>query len=233
MTLLAACGGDDDSAPADSAAAADAATTGSAAAGDAAAVADGATTGSGVPGDGVTPVPPGDTIPAPAEGAPPADGGGTCQVDVSGDETASWTGAGGPMALNTDYWLSAEQKQSFGDPFYFVVNCQGVGGFLGFLAGTAAEQATIPYGPMDYTLQPGSVMGATDQVLGVMVTIDGSDTSYGVSAPGTLSITKFDDTGIAGTFSFTATDLLAGAGGDTAPARTITVTGQFDFANPN
>ena len=43
--------------------------------------------------------------PTPWNPAPAAAGGGTCQVDVTGDETASWTGAGGPMALNTDYWI--------------------------------------------------------------------------------------------------------------------------------
>lgn len=192
-----------------------------------------ATSDSGVPGDGVTPVAAGEAIPAPADAAPIEAGGGTCQVDVTGDEAASWTGSGGTMALNTDYWLSADQKQSYGDAFYFVVNCQGVGGFLGFLAGATAEQATIPYGPMDYTLSAADAAGVSDQPIGVAITIDGSDAGYGLTQPGTLSITRFDADGIAGTFSFTATDLLAGVTGGATPARSITVTGSFDFENPN
>lgn len=238
-TLLGACSSSDDAASdgssvdsvaADAAAGADGSggTVGADGATDAAATSD-----SGVPGDGVTPVAKGDAIPAPADAAPIEADGGTCQVDVSGDEAASWTGSGGTMALNTDYWLSADQKQSYGDAFYFVVNCQGMGGFLGFLAGTTAEQATIPYGPMDYTLAAADAAGTSDQPIGVAITIDGSDAGYGLAQPGTLSITRFDAEGIAGTFSFTATDLLAGVSGGTTPARSITVTGSFDFENPN
>jgi hypothetical protein len=232
VALLGACSSSEDAASsadsiaAEAAAGADASsdTVGAGGATDAAATSD-----SGVPGDGVTPVAKGDAIPAPPDAAPTDVGGGTCLVDVTGDETASWTGGGGTTALNTDYWLTPDQKQAYGDAFYFVVNCQGANGFLGFLAGATAEQATIPYGPQDYTLAAADPTAVGDQPIGVAVTIDGSDASYGLTQPGTLSITRFDESGIAGTFSFTATDLLAG---DTAPARSITVTGSFDFDNP-
>lgn len=225
--LLGACSSSDDAGSSSDPLAADASAGADGATG-AAAVSD-----SAVPGDGVTPVVNGEAIPAPPDAAPADTGGGTCQVDVTGDETASWVGSGGMMALNTDYWLSAEQKQAYGDAFYFVVNCQGILGFLGFLAGTAAEQATIPYGPKDYVLSAADAADAGDQPIGVAVTIDGSDAGYGLSQPGTLSITRFDADGIAGTFSFTATDLLAGVSGGTTPARSITVTGSFAFDNPN
>lgn len=163
-----------------------------------------------------------------------------CQIDVTGDKTASWSAGGGISALNTQYWLSPEQLEMFGGAdgrFYFIVNCSGEAGSLSFFATATASEETIPYGPATYTLDPaGNVFGAGegDAPIGVLLNLTGSQTNWGLSEPGVLEITVFDDQRLAGTFAFTATDVLARSPlGDGTSEGTITVKGSFDFRNPN
>ena len=161
-------------------------------------------------------------------------GGGECSVDVSGDKTASWTQPGGIMALNMDYWLSEEMKETFGEDFYFIVNCSGDEGSITFIGGELANEETVPFGPNTYVLNPSdSALGTneTDPII-MMFTLTDSDTNWGVAEPGQLDITAFDDDHIAGTFEFTATDVLYELGGVESEG-TVQVTGSFDFDNPN
>ena len=48
-----------------------------------------------------------------------------------------------------------------------------------------------------------------------------AESVFAVSSPGEVALTKFDETGITGTFSFSAS---------ASDARAITVSGSFDFA---
>lgn len=185
-------------------------------------------------------------------GTPPTDAGAgtdttaaapdddSCQVEVTGDKSASWTAGGGISALNTQYWLTSEELEMFGGAegsFYFIVNCAGEAGSLSFIATASASEETIPYGPATYTLPVAdNVLGASEsnEPIIVMLNLTDSQTNWGVSEPGTLEITAFDDERLAGTFSFTATDLLARSPlGDGASEGTITVKGSFNFRNPN
>jgi hypothetical protein len=157
---------------------------------------------------------------------------------VTGDKTASWTAGGGISALNTHYWLTPEQRKMFfgGDSnaFYFIVNCAGEAGSLNFFATRSASEENIPYGPATYTLSKTiNAFGEaeTEEPIAVMLTFTDSKTNWGLSEPGTLEITAFDDERIAGSFSFTATDLFAKIN-DTSEG-TVTVKGSFNFRNPN
>ncbi len=179
---------------------------------------------------------PADTGAEPAAPDSPGDDG--CQVEVTGDKTASWTAGGGISALNTQYWLSPDQLGMFGESFYFIVNCSGEAGSLSFGATAKATEETIPYGPATYTLEPASnVMGTGEgeAPIGVLLTLTDSETNWGLSEPGVLEITRFDDERITGTFSFTATDVLNSSriGDQSRFEGTITVKGSFDFRNPN
>jgi hypothetical protein len=53
---------------------------------------------------------------------------------------------------------------------------------------------------------------------------------WGVTEPGVVEITEFDNDNIAGTVTFTAADVLAEMAG--TPERTVQVTVSFDFDNP-
>lgn len=165
---------------------------------------------------------------------PEVDSDDSCQVEVTGDKTASWTTPGGVMAVNTDYWLTPEQKEMFGDGFYFILNCDGDGGGLSFIAGNDANADTIPFGPATYTLNPatGSLGTNPDDPITLLFVLEDSETNWGVAEPGVLEITAFDDDHIAGTFDFTATDVLYDLAGVESEG-TVRVTGSFDYRNPN
>ena len=160
---------------------------------------------------------------------------GGCHVDVTGDVATTFDAGGGIMAVNTDYWLTPAQKEMFGDGFYFILNCQGAGGsYLGILAGANASTETITYGPATYPLSPTDALfggAGEDSTVQVMFTLDDDEGVWGVSEPGQVEITAFDDDHIAGTVQFTATDVLADMAG--TPERSVTVDATFDFANPN
>ena len=63
------------------------------------------------------------------------------------------------------------------------------------------------------------------------MSLEGTDTTWGASAPGTVSITAFDQHHIAGTFTIPVADLLADVSGTSKG--NATVTGDFDYPNPN
>jgi hypothetical protein len=161
--------------------------------------------------------------------------GGSCQVDVTGDVTASWSAGPSLSALETEYWLTPQEKEMFGEGFYFVVNCQGPGGdYFGLTAGQAGSTDTVAYGPASYTLSPSeNVLAGTgmDSPLTVLLAFDGDEGVWGVTEPGVVEITEFDGDNIAGTVIFTASDMLAEMAG--TPERTVQVTVTFDFDNPS
>lgn len=166
--------------------------------------------------------------------APEAEGDDSCRVEVTGDKTASWTTPGGISALNTDYWLPPEQKELFGEGFYFIINCDGDGGSVSFFASNDATADSIPFGPATYTLNPanGALGASSEGPISVMFVLADSETNWGVAEPGVLEITAFDDDHIAGTFDFTATDVLYDLAGVESEG-TVRVTGSFDYRNPN
>ncbi len=175
-----------------------------------------------------------DTPETEAPDSPEVAGDDSCSVEVTGDKTARWTSPGGISALNTEYWLAADQADLFGEGFYFIINCPGDQGSVSFGSNASADESDIPFGPATYTLNPATNRfgGNPDDPIAVLFTLTDSETNWGVSEPGVLEITAFDDEHIAGRFEFTATDLLYDLGGSESEG-TVRVTGSFNYRNPN
>lgn len=185
-----------------------------------------------------------------ADAAPPtsaattttvADPGG-CHVEVTGDVVATVDADGGPEAVGVEYWLSPADDEAMtsvaatSEPFFFLLSCTGPDGTsVDITTGATGSATTIPFAPAVYAVNPtdpsfGGGGSATD-ALAVLVSLPATGTNWGLSEPGTVEITRFDDERISGTFTFRVTDVLA-LENDTPSKGNATVTGEFDFANP-
>jgi hypothetical protein len=169
---------------------------------------------------------------------------GSQTVDIIGTKRRG--AQDGKVSAGTEYWLTdgelrnalatfarlggnkpskeeVERKVDEGmkkDPrlWLLLINCATDDGFLNFSASNDSKSSDIPFGPHTYVIASAPKAGE----LGAMFSIKrGEHASYGVAAPGKLEITKFDATGIAGTFDFEA------ATHD--KSQHVTVKGSFDF----
>ena len=202
--------------------------------------------------------PPADSISAARPPVKPADGlqvgGGSCEVTVTGDESASFKTPGGLGAVATDYWFTEDEiRQSLrwlvsgeGKSKEQVereldeamakeprVTLLGLGcadakrpqaDGISFVVGKGSRYADMPFAPKRYVIAAGSGTGdgvRTGQ-FGVLMTVNG--TPYKPAEPGELNITKFDRSGIAGTFRFIAVEVVP-----KGAAKRITVEGTFDY----
>jgi hypothetical protein len=141
----------------------------------------------------------------------------------------SWDATGGLGATGIDYWLSDDDRAQippeFG--FYFILNCGSDRGLVTFTAGDLANAETIPLAPGTYELPAATSGVGSDTVMSGGISIDESDGPlWGLGEGAVLVITEFDDDHIAGTFDFTAVDVLGGTDGE------LQVTGTFDYRNP-
>jgi hypothetical protein len=153
---------------------------------------------------------------------------GQCRVDVTGAETVSWDAGGGYAATLVDYWLTEAERELLGtDVFGLIINCTSEFGYVGFTAADAADSSTVPLAPGRYELPPASAGLEVPNPIRGGIDIEGSEAVWGLSQPGVLDITAFDEARIAGTFSFVTTDVLGDVSGE------LQVTGSFDFKNPN
>lgn len=166
---------------------------------------------------------------------------GSCHVEVTGDVTASIDAVGGPEAVGVEYWLSAAEKDTMSSvagtpaPFFFMLGCTAVDGTsIDITTGAAGSAATIPFAPAVYTVNPTDPRvgggGSSTDPLAVLVSLPATGTNWGLSEPGTVTITRFDDERITGTFSFRVTD-VGSLETDLASQGSATVAGEFDFAN--
>jgi hypothetical protein len=95
-------------------------------------------------------------------------------------------------------------------------NCKTDAGFLNLSASNSSKSRDIPFGPHTYAIASEPKAGE----FGAMFMLkQGKPTSYHLAAPGKLEITKFDTTGITGTFGFEAS----------SAGKQVTVKGAFDF----
>ena len=97
-------------------------------------------------------------------------------------------------------------------------------GSISFVPGQGSRYADVPFAPKRYVI-PGALGfggGVRPGEVGVLVTV--KDTAYKAAEPGELNITKFDASGIAGTFRFNAVEVAA-----TGTPKRITVEGKFDY----
>jgi hypothetical protein len=197
--------------------------------------------------------PPSDETSVPAtEPETEASGDAGCHVDVTGGLEASWDGPDDDAAVTTDYWYSeaellqqveifAEEgtdpeaelatKLETGEPIFslLLMNCPGPdGGALTFTHSSATTRATLPMGPGTYPLGGGLVGGeegpaGTMSVLVVMPGEAEADSVWMPEGEGTFEITRWDNSGIEGSFSFGVAQSFVD------PPRQATVNGTFAF----
>jgi hypothetical protein len=158
------------------------------------------------------------------------------------------TGNAGKVIAGTDYWMTDDELRSAlktmsglmskksdsdiaaeveadmkKDPrlVLLLINCANDQGHLNLMPSGGSHYADVPFGPKKYAISPDPKAGEFTLMFG-LIGADGKRTSYRPSAPGTLELTKFDKTGIAGTFHFVAQTF----GKD----KTVTVDGTFDYS---
>jgi hypothetical protein len=151
----------------------------------------------------------------------------------------------GKVSAGTEYWLSdGELRSALGtfvrlggdklskadverkidegmkkDPrlWLLLLNCKTDAGFLNLSASNGSTSKDVPFGPHSYVISSDPKAGE----LGAMFMLEqGKSASYHLAAPGKLEITKFDPTGLVGTFGFDAESRDGGH---------VTVKGSFDF----
>jgi hypothetical protein len=180
---------------------------------------------------------------------------GSCDVSITGGENIKYTAVGGPSAAGSDYWMTADELRTGlrqlarisrsnatdaeierdvnvamqQDPrlFILIVNCVSGGNSISVLPGGDSKYADVPFAPKRYVIGAGGPLGGGNKngEFSVLMVLQG--TNYKVDEPGTLNITKFDATGIAGTFTFKASEFLFGNTG--AAAKKVTVDAKFDY----
>ena len=96
---------------------------------------------------------------------------------------------------------------------------------LSLFPSNASKYADVPFKPGEYVIPKGGLLGGSDKPGQFSVLLSPAKTVYEVSEDGKLGITKFDKTGIAGTFSFRGVEGLPSSG----TAKSISVSGKFDF----
>jgi hypothetical protein len=187
----------------------------------------------------------------PALAAPPE---GLCEVKVSGGLELAYQGQGGSTAVSSDHWYTEEEIRASieatarvitQDPVKLqtrvarymedggnltgplVLHCAASAGRLSFLAGKHNTLKSVPFKPGKYRFAHRKWKRAGEFI----VTFRANDVTYSVSGPGEFILTRFDATGVAGTFQFPAkVNVLDSKPG--TPEHTITVVGNFNFPCP-
>ena len=174
-------------------------------------------------------------------GAPPVNaGGGECTVEIGGDETAEFTSQGGSGAVGTDYWFTDEEldaaiealggdtEREPNEPVFWtlIINC----GFaenpasISLLPGAETTYDDVPFSPGTYPIVAGGALGGEAGPGEFSVLMTYGERSFQVTEAGELDITRFDTSGIEGTFSFGAAEAFVE--GDPPE---IDVRGAFNF----
>jgi len=194
---------------------------------------------------------PGDPAPSAAgAGAAPAASGkdvGRCKIEVTGDVTASaqpvrHAVTDSKVSFGTDYWMSDDELRTalrvmigLGDDtgvdkdakvaeamkqdprlFVFLMNCGDGDVTMSVLPGNDSRYADIPRSPKKYVVTRDAGAGEFSVMLRV------GDGHFGVKAPGTLEVTRFDSSRIEGTFAFEADERYG-------KKRSVKVAGSFEF----
>jgi len=185
----------------------------------------------------------------------PVGEGSGCQGKISGEVNQEFSGPGGSSAVGTDYWYTEDEMRAilrqlaeFGgelseeeieaeveegmarDPrlFLLLLNCVSTDGTvsISLSPSSASKYADVPFEPGTYKIAGGGFLGGSDVPgeWGVLLTV--GEGSFAVSdAGGEINITKFDSSGIAGSFSFPAEEIFAEDG----TSGTITVEATFEY----
>jgi len=174
--------------------------------------------------------------------------GGSCSVKLTGDVSGDFKGTGDSGSVGTDYWLTddelrqaltflqqgsdAEKKKKVDeemakDPRFFllILNCEADKVSISLLPSGDSKYKDLPFKKAgEYPIPAGGPLGgaAKPGEFNVLVTID--DNPYQVTQAGSLKISKFDETGIAGTFQFGVQEAFS-----EGTAKKAQVSGQFSY----
>jgi hypothetical protein len=169
---------------------------------------------------------------------------GSQTVDIIGTKPRG--GQDGKVSAGSEYWLTDDELRSAlatlvriggdkpskeevdrkvdeamkEDPrlWLLLMNCSTADGFLNLSASNSSRSSDIPFGPHTYVIASDPKAGE----FGGMFSLEqGKHASYRLAAPGKLEITKFDATGITGTFGFEAETY--------DKSQRVAVKGSFDF----
>jgi hypothetical protein len=134
---------------------------------------------------------------------------------------------GGKNDAELDREVDAAMKQ---DPrlTLLVLNCglgtDESGGSVSLLPGNESRYADVPFGPKTYTIAKGGIFGGGAGKGEFSALFSLKDGVWALDEPGTLEITRFDKSGIAGRFSFKASERFAGG-----TPKKVAVQGTFNF----
>lgn len=166
---------------------------------------------------------------------------GTCEVTISGGVTATIKSGGGGAAVNSEYWLSDSERLQLAVAvgqveatvqakmaarefvlYPLILNCGDSKTNVQFLA-SASRQEQFPFGPGKYAIAAGDPEAAVqDGEFAVSVLVNGAAFR---SNGGQFEVTRFDRSGVAGTFRLE----IEGAG-EGGTARSGTVVGRFEMS---
>jgi len=202
------------------------------------------TTGSNAPPAGPSASAPGETVATGPQDRCEVHVTGSQTVDIIGTKPRGHQD--GKVSAGSEYWLTDDELRSAlatfvrlggdkpskdeinrkvdeamkKDPrlWLLLMNCSTDDGFLNLSASDSSKSTDIPFGPHTYVIASDPKAGE----FGGMFSIQrAKHTSYHLAAPGKLEITKFDATGITGTFGFEAETR--------DKSQRVTVKGSFDF----
>jgi hypothetical protein len=145
---------------------------------------------------------------------------GKCELKATGGAKFEQTSFGGRPATNVTYWMTPEEKNKVAGLDGFVVNCNGSD--IKFSITPIGKPENQPFAPKNYTFKDGHSDGAAVNVLFPSL---GQTVTMGAPA-GTVNITAFDKSHIAGTINLSGKMVGKGAKGP------VTLTGSFDFKCP-
>lgn len=191
----------------------------------------------------------------PVHAAPPE---GTCEVKVDGAIQKSFSGKGGPSAVATDHWYTQaelrdallkletlgaahpsdaakakvdkavkEGAQMMGPLVLNCVSTEGMSqGNLNIVPGSRNSMQRIPFKPgkvklVDVEPKPGELR----------VKLSIGDDTFVLTRPGELVLTRFDGSGITGTFRYEAKKFVP-IYEPQGPEQKVTVMGTFNFPCP-
>lgn len=100
-----------------------------------------------------------------------------------------------------------------------LINCGADQGTLIFGPGKDATYADVPFKPATYPIAVGTGK-ATELAVMINLRPPGARSHFSVAEPGTMTLTKFDLTGIAGTFTFKAAS---------SKGQKVEIKGSFDY----
>ena len=122
-----------------------------------------------------------------------------CLVALSGAVTDTINAADGPAAVGSDYWFSArELAEADAGAGPLILTCTGTDSMISLAPTSGTATTDVPFGPKHYLIDD-SGAAATAGRFAAIASVH--DQPYRLSEPGSLTITRFDDTIVEGAFA--------------------------------